>query len=194
MRAQGLAAPSEAQTRGWIGDGIEVLIERALAHAAGTTAGRDVYDAVLVAFDHCYREHLFDRSHVYPGVPETLAALRAQGIRLACITNKRLSFARDLLERAGLSEYLDLVYGGDSFADKKPSPVQLLAAASELGVAPAAAVHVGDSAHDLDAARAAGFDFVWAEYGYTSAMLERDALPACRISRFPELLDLVLGA
>jgi phosphoglycolate phosphatase len=86
---------------------------------------------------------------------------------------------------------LDLVYGGDSFAHKKPAPDQLQAAAAHFGVSADRAVMIGDSPNDLDAARAAGWHFVFAVYGYTSAMRERGLSPEPTIASFAEILEIL---
>jgi phosphoglycolate phosphatase len=71
-----------------------------------------------------------------------------------------------VLGRAGLLDRFELVLGGDSLPTKKPDPAPLLVAAARFGVSTNAAMMVGDSHHDRDAARRAGYRFVWARYGY----------------------------
>jgi phosphoglycolate phosphatase len=171
LEAIGCAPPGEARTRVWIGDGLETLIARAIAHGGGAQgesnlAGEARHKDALAAFLACYRDNLFVRSRLYPGVLETLDALQARGLRLCCITNKRHSFSHDLLVKAGVRERFELLLGGDSLAERKPSPLPLTVAAERLGVEPNAATLVGDSHQDLRAARAAGYGFVLASYGY----------------------------
>ena len=170
LEAIGLAPPGEARTRVWIGDGLEALLARAIAHggAQGETriSSEARHKAALAAFLACYRGNLFVRSRLYPRVLETLDELGAAGWRLCCITNKRYAFSDELLKHAGIRERFELLLGGDSLAEKKPSPLPLQVAAEELGVAPSAATLVGDSHQDLRAARAAGYGFVLAAYGY----------------------------
>jgi phosphoglycolate phosphatase len=171
LEAIGYAPPGEARTRVWIGDGLETLIARAIVH--GSNAEREAalsgdarHKAALAAFLACYSDNLFVRSRLYPGVRATLDALRASGFRLCCITNKRFAFSDALLVQAGIRDYFEILLGGDSLAEKKPSPLQLKVAAERLGIAPSAATLVGDSHQDLRAARAAGFGFVLASFGY----------------------------
>jgi phosphoglycolate phosphatase len=171
LEAIGYAPPGEARTRVWIGDGLETLIARAITH--GSNAEREAalsggarHKAALAAFLACYRDNLFVRSRLYPGVRETLDALRARGFRLCCITNKRFAFSDALLLAAGIRDCFELLLGGDSLAERKPSPLQLKVASETLGIAPSAATLVGDSHQDLRAARAAGFGFVLASFGY----------------------------
>jgi len=200
VEAVGFEAPGETCTRVWIGDGLEMLIARAIAHAersAGRAPAEGVraeerHAAALRAFLDCYRNNLFVRSRLYPGVTDTLDALRARGLTLCCITNKRFAFSDALLTEAGIRGRFALLLGGDSLPEKKPSPMPLLAAAETLGVAPAAAALVGDSHQDLRAARSAGYAFILAAYGY-GKVDETEAATAPRIRRFADLRAL-LGA
>jgi phosphoglycolate phosphatase len=170
VEAIGYAPPGEARTRVWIGDGLETLIARAIAQASSTTesalSGEARHKTALAAFLACYRDNLFVRSRLYPGVIETLDALLAAGVRLCCITNKRYAFSQELLVQAGIRERFELLLGGDSLAEKKPNPLPLKVAAETLGVPANAATLVGDSHQDLRAARAAGYGFVLASFGY----------------------------
>jgi len=192
LEALSLPPPTEQQTRTWIGDGIETLIARALTDAIGSPADAVTLTTALAAFDECYGREFFVRSTLYPTVIPTLQRLREAGLKTACITNKRIAFAEPLLRSAGLMPWLDLVYGGDSFASKKPAPDQLNAAAKHFGVRPEQAVHIGDSPNDLDAARSAGWSFLFATYGYTTAMRERGEWPAPGIASFADIADALL--
>ncbi len=194
LQAIGYPAPGETLTRTWIGDGLEMLIARALAHAAGgiETAGPELQRRTLAAFLPCYRDNLFVRSRLYAGAAETLDELCSRGMRLCCITNKRCSFAEEVLRLAAVRDRFDLVLGGDSLPEKKPSPLPLQTAAQALDVSSYAALLVGDSHQDLRAARDAGFGFVWATYGY-GAIDAEEAAPYRAIRSFTELTSL-LGA
>lgn len=91
-----------------------------------------------------------------PGVIACCAAFRAQGLGLAVVTNDFEVAARDHLSQMGLDALFDVVIGYDSGYGGKPAPGPCLGAAERLGVAPEACVMVGDSLHDLEAARCAG--------------------------------------
>ena len=183
-------APGASLTRAWIGDGIETLLRRALTHS-GAGADDAALHAAVERFTTCYRENLFVKSRLYPEVPETLAALAERGIKLACVTNKRLAFADALLVAADIRAHFAVVLGGDSLAEKKPSPVPLLAAASELGVKPERSAMVGDSHHDYEAAADAGFAFVWARYGYCAHIEARSTTAITEITTFAELREVI---
>jgi phosphoglycolate phosphatase len=192
LEAVGLAPPGEARTRVWIGDGLETLIARALAHAVPAGVGTDVHAtgereaAALAAFLACYRDNLFVRSRLYPDALTTLDELRSRGVRLCCITNKKHALSEQLLVEAGIRDRFELVLGGDSLLEKKPSPLPLHVAAETVGVPPSAAALVGDSHQDLRAARAAGYAFVLASYGY-GKIDETELADSPRIRRFADL-------
>jgi phosphoglycolate phosphatase len=152
-----------------------------------------VLNGALAVFMDAYAEHLFVHSEVYPGVPDALAALKAAGMVVGCVTNKPEAFAETLLEQAEMRTLFDFVFGGDTFPAMKPDPEPLNQAAARFGVSPAACVMVGDSANDREAARRAGFRFVLASYGYlpsAEASLEPEDM---RIAGFAELPQLLCG-
>lgn len=165
LEAAGFEPPGEALARVWIGDGLEQLIWRALAHA-GAPRDDGIHAEAMRAFLACYRENLFVRSALYPGAVDVLDLALEHGIRLCCITNKREAASRPLLEQAGLLDRFELLLGGDTLPEKKPSPLPLQHAARTLGVELARCTLLGDSPQDLRAARAAGCGFIWASYGY----------------------------
>ena len=146
-----------------IGKGSEHLVQSALPLAG--LAQQDPAEALAIYFRHY--EGINGRfSSVFAGVPEGLAALRASGLRLACLTNKPLAFAVGLLKANGLDAYFDHVFGGDSFARKKPDPLPMLETCRALGTAPSRTVAVGDSGNDAQAASAAGCAVALVSYGY----------------------------
>jgi phosphoglycolate phosphatase len=85
-----------------------------------------------------------------------LGALKAMGLRLGVATNDSEAGARRQIAALGLDEAIEFIVGYDSGHGGKPEPGMVLAFARHLGVAPSRIAMVGDSLHDLDAARAAG--------------------------------------
>ena len=171
-----------------VGKGSEHLIRRTLAEAGAPAA---LYDAAWAAYQRHYLAINGRHSAVYPGVAEGLAALRALGLPLACLTNKPGSFARPLLVAKGLDAFFAHAFGGDAFERKKPDPLPLQRTCEALGTAPARTLMVGDSANDAAAARAAGCPVVLVRYGYNHGepveAVDADAL-VDRIDELPALL------
>ncbi|RST50625.1 phosphoglycolate phosphatase [Variovorax sp. MHTC-1] len=150
-----------------IGKGSEHLIHSVLRHVReGLHADEAQFDQAWRRYQQHYLAINGRHAEVYPGVIDGLAALRAHGIRLACLTNKPTAFARPLLTAKGLDGYFDVVFGGDAFERKKPDPLPLLKTCAALGTLPARTLMVGDSSNDARAARAAGCPVVLVSYGY----------------------------
>ncbi|MDC2862454.1 MULTISPECIES: phosphoglycolate phosphatase [unclassified Delftia] len=148
-----------------VGKGSEHLIRSVLAHVGAADVDA-IYGQAWQRYEHHYLQLNGQFAEVYPGVLEGLQALRARGLRLACLTNKPLSFARPLLEQKGLAPLFEQVFGGDSFERKKPDPLPLLKTCEALGTSPARTLMLGDSSNDAQAARAAGCPVVLVSYGY----------------------------
>jgi phosphoglycolate phosphatase len=168
-----------------------MLVRRALTAGLGRSPDDELVRRVLSAFLDAYRDHLFVRSRLYPGVPDVLASLNAAGILIGCVTNKPQAFAIDLLEQAGIVDAFDFVYGGDTFARKKPDPEPLQRAAERCGITPDLGVMIGDSVNDSEAARQAGFAFIFAAYGYVQTEDPRLKQGLATIGSFIELSELL---
>ena len=169
-----------------VGKGSEHLLMRTLAQVGAPST---LYEQAWERYQHHYIEINGRHSTLFPGVVEGLKALRALGLRLACLTNKPNAFARSLLALKGLDGYFDHAFGGDAFARKKPDPLPLLQTCRALGSPPARTLMIGDSRNDAEAARAAGCPVVLVSYGYNhgepvtaagaDAIVDRiDAVPA----------------
>lgn len=161
-----LAALEIAQVRSFIGEGIAVLVRRSLCTRLSAADAEQKLRPALEEFERHYMATNGRYSSVYPGVIEGLRAMRAAGLKTGCVTNKVLRFAEPLLAHHSLLDLFDTLVAGDSTRAKKPDPAPVLEACRRLGVAPADAVLIGDSAHDARAARTAGVEFIAIPYGY----------------------------
>ena len=116
------------------------------------------------------------RARVYPGLAQLLAKQRDRGRHLACITNKAERYTLPLLDRLELSKYFALVVCGDTTAARKPDPLPLQHALTQLRLVPPDVVHIGDSSNDVLAARAAGIRTIGVSYGYSRGDMTPDRL------------------
>ena len=149
-----------------VGKGSEHLIRSVLANVCGARSVEHLFEPAWQRYQHHYLAINGEFATVYPGVREGLQQLCDAGLKLACLTNKPLSFAKPLLQAKGLDGFFTHVFGGDSFERKKPDPLPLLKTCEALGAMPAHALMVGDSSNDAQAARAAGCPVVLVRYGY----------------------------
>jgi phosphoglycolate phosphatase len=178
LTERALAPLAVAEVRVMIGRGGPVLIERALRRLGAVLdqhAQATLLERYFLHYEHieCGAEH---SARIYPGVGECLRQLRRLQLPLAVVTNKQQQLASGLLERLALSEYIDVLIGGDSCERRKPDPQPLQVACRALGVDSAQALMIGDSVNDVLAARAAGMPVVCVPYGYNEGNDPR-ALP-----------------
>ena len=194
MARFGIPPRGDALVRTWVGNGAERLVERALTGESETPADPGQLREACAVFLDLYASHGRERSRVYPGVRDGLTALRSRDAALVCITNKPRSPAIDLLAHLEMLDWFELVLGGDSLARRKPDPLPLLHACSELGVPVERTILVGDSINDVKAARAAGMRVACVSYGYNYGVDIAQAGPDAVVDSLVELADLCSGA
>jgi len=185
---QQLAEPTADKVRDWVGNGAAVLVERALTWAQGEPAEAALFERSYEAFLRHYAAASNELTTLYPGAHEALADLCEAGFTLVLITNKPQRFIAPILDHFGLGACFTLCLGGDSLAEKKPSPVPLLHAANACGVQPAECVMVGDSRHDIAAGKAAGFATLALPYGYNHGEPIIHSAPDAILGSLTELL------
>jgi phosphoglycolate phosphatase len=159
----------------YVGDGAPILIQRALG---GEAVEEALVRKGLEFFLSYYREHKLDHTTVYDGVRDALAAIQRSGNgvprKLAVLSNKPVNPSRAIVDALGLGPFFSQVYGGNSFATKKPEPEGALKLLSETGVRPEQAAIIGDSHVDVRTGRNAGLWTVAVTYGFAPHTLEAE--------------------
>ncbi|SDM77457.1 phosphoglycolate phosphatase [Franzmannia pantelleriensis] len=184
----GLSPRGEARVRDWVGNGSHKLIERALADALNDAPDAERQASVHARFLHHYGLAPNDRTRLYPGVREALDGLHAAGMPLGLVTNKPQAFIAPILEGFGLADHFGLCLGGDALPQKKPDPAPLLHLAAHFGVAPGDCLMVGDSRHDIEAGRRAGFRTLAVPYGYNHGEPVAASRPDAQVESLAELV------
>ena len=158
----------------YVGDGAPILIQRALG---GEAVDEAIVRQGLQFFLSYYREHKLDHTKVYAGVREVLAAVQqaSNGTprKLAVLTNKPVVPSRAIVEALGLGPFFTQIYGGNSFATKKPDPEGTRQLLEEIGARPEEAAIVGDSHVDIETGQNAGLWTVGVNYGFAPHTLEQ---------------------
>ncbi|HWF13154.1 MAG TPA: HAD-IA family hydrolase [Candidatus Acidoferrales bacterium] len=149
----------------YVGRGAPALISRVL----GPAASEQDCMLGLEFFVKYYSAHKLDNTTLYPGVRETLDALK--GMPMAVYTNKPVRVSRSIIEGLGVSEHFRYVYGGNSFERKKPDPMGVELILRQFGAAPAQTMFVGDSDVDVQTARNSGTWVCGVTYGFGSHRL-----------------------
>ncbi len=185
LRGLALAELPPATLYRYVGDGVRVLVERALG-----PEHQDRLEAGVEAFMAYYAAHLLDATRPYPGVEEALAALAARGAACSVLTNKPEAMSRAILDGLGLAARFVAIVGGDSLPVRKPDPAGLERLRALTATARERMLLVGDSDIDLRTARAGGVAFCGVAWGLAPEALEA-ARPERIIAHPRELVALV---
>ena len=188
LSAHGMPARTLDEVRRFVGNGIRLLIRRAVPDGTSDVERDAVYE------DFCahYAAHCEDHTGPYPGIPELLAHLRAAGVRLAVVSNKGDFAVQELVARQFPGAF-DAVLGENEAAGirKKPAPDMVEAALGRMGAARDGMAYVGDSEVDVQTAAAVGCSCISCTWGFRG----RDELVAAGATTFvdtPAELERVL--
>lgn len=184
LRINGMPEHTEDEVRRFVGNGVRVLIERAVP--GGESNPR--FDTVLADFKRHYMEHSLDMTQPYPGVVEMLAGLRERGKRVAVVSNKFYAATQNLC-RHFFGSLVEVAIGEREGIRKKPAPDTVVEALKQLGVGRGGAVYIGDSDVDVVTARNSGLPCISVLWGFRDKdfLLEHGA--ATFISEPSELLN-----
>lgn len=156
------------------------LIGPPLRKTLATLAGRDddaLLDALSQSFRDDYDTRGYQRTEVYAGVPDMLRGLRANGIALHIVTNKRIAATRRILAHLGWTAWFTGIYALDALEPAAPNKPQLVTEVLRRErLQPANTWMVGDSAEDRRSAEANALRFFAASWGYGSAGSDGAAL------------------
>ncbi|WP_263358232.1 HAD family hydrolase [Acidicapsa ligni] len=198
----GMKTLEDSVIGGYIGDGAATLIRRALSVPGELLPGmkpddEEFFQKAFAFFLSYYRIHKLDYTYVYPGVFESLEALKflpdGRQRAMACLTNKPVGPAQAICDALGLSPYFFSVYGGDTFATKKPDAQGLRTLMAEAGVGPEETLMVGDSDVDVKTARNAGAWALGCSFGLSPVTLAA-AMPDVVVDHASEWAEALQGA
>lgn len=187
LQAQGLACAGEARVATWIGNGADILVERALLWAE-VEPDEERHRQMRAQFDQCYARTVEQGSRLFPQVRATLERFAAAGLPMGLVTNKPTPFVAPLLDALGIGRYFSLTIGGDDVVAKKPHPAPLYLVLGHLGLYAHELLFVGDSRNDITAAKAAGCPSVGLTYGYNYGESIALSHPDLVLERFADLL------
>lgn len=188
-----LSLVTQQQVNDWIGHGTLALLVQAVADRSGMTLeavrGSELLRQMVPVYDGFYQQRCGTRSHLYPQVRETLYSLRAQGVKLAVVTNKESRYTRVVMNVHQLGPLFDEVVSGDTFATKKPDPVGVAHCLAKFGIARERTLFVGDSSIDAATALHAGVAVWLLPYGYNMGQPIEACAPDRVIADFSVLLN-----
>ncbi|WP_246209829.1 HAD family hydrolase [Pikeienuella piscinae] len=171
-----------------LGEGVRIRMRTAFALNA-VTLEDEALDRQVAAFRARYADKMLERTRPYDGVAETLAALGDLGVISVVCTNKDEADARRILRALGLMPHIANVAGPDTFGVQKPDPQHILKLLEAAGADPGAAIMVGDTIHDVEAARRAGLPVAFASWGYGTPGDERPDYVVPRMKDLQRILS-----
>jgi phosphoglycolate phosphatase len=161
---EGRRPVDHADLRHLVGFGARRMLAEAFAMTGGLADEARLPGLIDDYIAH-YRQHVAVASRPFPGVEETLAALKGQGAKLGVLTNKPQELTDLLLPALRLDTYFDAIHGAGRYSYNKPDARVLHHVVDELGGGPA--VMIGDSVTDVQTARAAQVMVILVSFGYT---------------------------
>lgn len=185
----------------YVGDGAPALVQRALV-ADGGSGDEAFFRSALEYFLGYYRLHKLDHTTVYEGIPDTLTALATSSLPkkasggarparvMAVLSNKPVVPSRAIVEALGMGDFFVRIYGGNSFATKKPDPLGVRTLLEETGVAAEEALMIGDSSVDVLTGRNSGVWTCGVTYGFAPRSLD-EVTPDVVVDRARELGELL---
>ena len=188
LRSHGMPEHSQHEIRRFVGNGVRLLMERAVPDGAANPQ----FDAVFATFRQYYMQHSLDTTRPYDGIPELIHELKQRGCRLAVVSNKMMAATQELI--AHFFPEIDVAIGENEAAGirKKPAPDTVLEALRQLGVTPLTSplsplpskntVYVGDSDVDIETAQNSGLPCISVLWGFR----DRDFLTAHGATTFVE--------
>lgn len=166
----------------YVGDGLEMMLTRALGGQSDLTAG-----AAAIYIEH-HRRNLVVSTSLYPAVKETLEYFKS--LPMAVITNKAREFSEPLLERLGIRQYFRMIIGADDGLPLKPAPDSIKKIMGTIQAPREHTVIVGDGTTDVRAGKTAGIITCAVTYGFRSEEELRRAVPDYVIREISELKKL----
>ena len=150
--------------RGFVGNGVRLLIERAVPDGAQNPQ----FEAAFATFRQHYMQHSLDTTCPYPGIPEMLHQLKQRGCRLAVVSNKMMAATQELVRHFFPEVEVAIGEHEAEGIRKKPAPDTVYQALRQLEVGKEQAVYVGDSDVDLQTARNSGLPCISVLWGFRS--------------------------
>ena len=188
MAAMGYPQHSPLSYPAMVGNGVAMLIERALPDEARTP---EIRERALEIFRQYYDEHLADNTVPYPGIALLLDELTARGVRVAVASNKFQRGTEKLVRRFFPAIPFVAVLGQRPDVPLKPDPAVVHEILTQCGIPAEKTLYVGDSGIDIETARAAGVRSVGVTWGFRSREELQQAGAGVLVDRSEELLRLL---
>lgn len=161
LERQGFPLRNIEEIRSFVGNGIRLLVERAVPQEV---VGTDTFEVCFKDFNDYYKVHMEDKTAPYDGINEMLKNIKKAGFKTAIVTNKVDYAAQELCNR--LFPEIDLVVGSVDDRPNKPAPDGAFYAIDTLGSKAENTIFVGDADTDILTAKNAGLPSIGVLWGF----------------------------
>ncbi len=161
LREKGYPCRSVEEVRSFVGNGIPMLIKRAVPDGTAATDSEEV----LSVFKKHYSQHLNDNTKPYDGIKEILHTINENGVKTAVVTNKAHDAANELTNHF-FGNLIDITIGQKDGVPTKPDPSSLNCVLEELNISNTDAVFIGDSDVDVKTAHNGGLKCIGVTWGF----------------------------
>ncbi|MEG1803974.1 MAG: HAD-IA family hydrolase [Clostridia bacterium] len=176
------------EVRGFVGDGIRKLVERALPQ----NCDQDVLDNCYKKTMEYYVVHSTDHTVPYENMVELLTELNANGIKVGVVTNKVIGQANEIVRRF-FDDSVSYISGDDGVTKLKPSSEGVEKCLKFFSVLPEEIYYVGDGAQDAKTATNANADFIYVSWGYGQPESLKNYDVKHSVSNAKELREILLN-
>jgi len=174
------------EIRQFVGNGVRKLIQLAVPDGEKNPQ----FEAVFAEFKAYYMVHCKDNTCLYDGITETLKALKAEGYRMAVVSNKLQSGVDELYEEY-FKDTIEVAIGECPEMARKPAPDMVWKALDELGVTKEEAVYIGDSDVDVATARNSGLPCISVLWGFRTKDFLLEHGGTTFVEKPSEIIDLL---
>lgn len=181
----------EAHIREFVGDGYKKLVERALLYSGD--GNLEHYEEGLLSYMEHFAKNSMYHIRPYQGIVELLEELKAQGIKIAVLSNKPNAQTVENIEAVFGKGYFDYVAGERAGVPRKPDPAGIRLILDEFGMKPGEALYLGDTNTDMETGLGAGLNTVGVTWGFRDRQELESFHPQYVIDRPLEVLERILS-
>lgn len=190
LAAMGFPRHPLAAYRYFVGDGVEMLVRRALPPEE--VSAQKVKDGIALVRQE-YGRNWAVKTRPYEGIVELLEELRGLGCTLAVLSNKPHAATVEVVDHFFPDRPFVAVWGAREKIARKPSPQGALLLARELGISPEQFLYLGDTDTDMRTAKGAGMKAVGAAWGFRTVGELQESGADAVIYRPQEMLSLYMA-
>ena len=186
LRRNELPERSTEEIRSFVGNGIRLLVERSVPE----NTPLEITDKCFLDFKEYYKEHSAILTKPYDGVIDLMKNLRANGVKIAVVSNKA-DFAVKTLMEDYFSGLYDCAYGEREGIKRKPAPDSVLSVIREMGCTLADTIYIGDSDVDVETAKNANLPCIAVTWGFRDKEVLQRLCPEYIIDSPKDILSII---